>query len=398
MITSIDISHYKSIMNARLRFGDKNIIVGANGSGKSNIVDAVYFLHDCARDGIDTAVAKRHGIDSIRQWSRTRPFNIAIEMNFSNEGGSGSYKLVLSSSSGNYRVIEESGEWKGPHPRDRFGRSEETKRGRSTFVRRDNQIFFSSSFDDDVRGPMKLGADDLFLTMMSGRIPFMVYNLFRPIADELLSFSSYSIYPNTLRRPQIVSNETMLLEDGGNLANVLKRCNSAQRFRGSKAQILAGLKSVMPIVVDFSVKSAGGFFVPVLRVEESNGDTHDFNLSQISDGTLRVLGLLTAFYQPNAPAKITVEEPEQMIHPGALPIISDAVNDFIGMKRPREDRQVFMTTHSPSLLDLFSPNDILWARFINGATECGKIRERQMDLIKESLFTPGEILMAEGFF
>jgi predicted ATPase len=116
------------------------------------------------------------------------------------------------------------------------------------------------------------------------------------------------------------------------------------------------------MISEFQVRSAAGFHVPVLRVKELNGETHDFNLSQISDGTLRTLGLLAAFYQPNAPSKIGVEEPEQMIHPGALTVLYEAMNSFVSASARRK-RQVFVTTHSPTLIDLFEPEDLIWARF-----------------------------------
>ncbi|WP_267361419.1 AAA family ATPase, partial [Methylobacterium sp. GC_Met_3] len=223
------------------------------------------------------------------------------------------------------------------------------------------------------------------------------YMPFKPIADEVTSFSKYNIYPNTLRQAQLVSKESTLLEDGSNLASVLKRINSGRRFSANKEDIIAALQAMMPIVSDFQVKSAAGFYVPVLRVQENSGELHDFNLSQISDGTLRTLGLLAAFYQPNAPNRIGVEEPEQMIHPGALTVLHEAITSFV-TARTRRQRQVFVTTHSPTFIDLFDPEDLIWARFNKGVTECGHVKRRQLDVIKQQLFTAGELLLAEGFF
>ena len=85
-----------------------------------------------------------------------------------------------------------------------------------------------------------------------------------------------------------------------------------------------------------------------------------------------------------------------MIHPGALPIVAEAVRDFVISGRGNLDRQAFVTTHSPTLLDLFPPDKILWAKFSHGSTECGTIGPRQLQLIKENLFSPGELLLAEG--
>lgn len=397
MITAASISHYKSISDAHLQFRPVNIIVGPNGSGKSNIIDAIYFLHDCVVDGIDTAVTKRHGIDSLRQWSRTRPYNIVLELKLESHVGTGGYKVVISSAKGNYKIIEESGYWRGTHPRERFRADAEKKY--SSFSRGENgEIKILTPFKDLRRDRIqKVDHEDLFLTSLLGRFALGELQIFRPIADELSSFSKYNIYPNTLRSPQLVSRETTLAEDGGNLSSVLKRINSNKRYVGIKDDIITALRVLMPSLVDFQVRSAGGYYVPVLRVREPNDDTHDFNLSQISDGTLRTLGLLAAFYQPSAPTKIGAEEPEQMIHPGALAVLHEAITAFAREER-RERRQAFITTHSPTLLDLFEPEDIIWARFRNGVTECGPVRSRQLDVIKKQLFTAGELLIAEGLF
>lgn len=403
MLTSATVAHYKSLQEANLRFGKRNVIVGPNGSGKSNILDAIYFVHDCASSDIDTAVTKRHGIDSIRQWSRTRPFNITIDLSFSNEVGRGNYKVVISSAKGNYRIVEESGSWIGPSPRDRIYVRERTAGGQepkthNSFFRRleTGTVEVTTTIKDpySARG-LELSEDDLFITALASRSSVSTHPQFRPLAEEIVSFSKYNIYPNTLREPQLVSRDNVLSENGSNLASILKTINSNKRYAARKDDILSAVQVLMPMVTDFQVRSAAGYYVPVLRVKEQNGDVHDFNLSQISDGTLRTLGLLAAFYQPNAPSKIGVEEPEQMIHPGALSVFKEAVDSFVD-RNNRQERQVFITTHSPTLLDLFEANEIIWAKFRRGVTECGHVGKRQMELIKEHLFSAGELLVAEG--
>ena len=75
MLVRVEITNYKSIANADLSFSSENVIVGQNGVGKSNLLDALHFIRDAIRDGIDQAITRRHGIISIRRWSKTRPFN-----------------------------------------------------------------------------------------------------------------------------------------------------------------------------------------------------------------------------------------------------------------------------------------------------------------------------------
>ena len=395
MITHAEISHFKSVADVRIDLGPVNIIVGPNGSGKSNVVDALYFIHDCVTQDIDSAVTKRHGIDSVRQWSRTRPYHIVIDLHFSDGVGSGRYKMVLASARGTFRVFEEGGQWAGPSP---FRQSAHNVSDvvTSSFHRSENgDVSIKTDFQDvQTSDPVRIAQEDLYLGVSSTG-QGSGYILFYQLMNEIRSFSAYSIYPNVLRQAQIVSRELTLSDDGSNLTTVLRSMNRGSRKE--KGALLESLRVVLPIVSDIIIKSAGGFYVPVLRVREPNGDLHDLNMSQVSDGTLRLLGLLTAFYQSQAPRKIIIEEPEQMIHPGMLAVITEAARDYVSESKGVRDRQLFMTTHSPQILDLFDPHDVKWTNFKNGVTECGSIQDRHIGLIKDRLFSSGEVFLAEGF-
>ncbi|URI15962.1 AAA family ATPase [Brevundimonas albigilva] len=401
MIIHADIYHYKSIAEAHVDFTDVNVIVGMNGVGKSNVVDAISFISDCLSEDLDTAITRRHGIESVRQWSRTRPYHVTIELHIRNRSGSGRLKVTIESGRGGvFSVGEEEAHWQGFHP---FGVSindEEPRTFTSSYRRlKTGKVEYSTDVDEYTNrvkdySPYPLAPTDLLATSIVGSYRGFESLLFGELLAEIKDFVPYSIYPNTLRQPQIVSKEESLLPDGSNMASIVKTINSGHKR--NKESLLDALKVVLPISTDILVKSAGGYYVPVIQVREPSGDQHQLNMSQVSDGTLRVLGILSALYQVNAPALIALEEPEQMVHPGVLPVISDAVADFVSKSGP--GRQVFVTTHSPVLLDQFPPESIIWANFNNGVTECGRVSDRQMSLIKRQLFTAGEILTSEGFF
>lgn len=394
MLTSANISHYKSVSEAKLTFGKENVIVGPNGVGKSNIVDALYFLRDAAREDLDYAVTKRHGIESIKQWSRTRPYNISLDLKFSSKIGYGYYSVVISSARGNFKIEEESGEWTGIM--SMFGEKESVKYTRKFKRTNENKIKLTTDFSKfPIPDELPVSSSELFLSQLGIKSSSISSLFFNELSQELTSFAAYAIYPNTIRTPQSVSNEEMLSDSGSNLASIIKRMTMTARRR-NRESLVDSLKAVLPIVDNIEIHSAGGFYVPILRVKEPNGDSHDLNMSQISDGTLRMLGLLTSFYQPNAPLKIALEEPEQMIHPGLLPVLVDAARDY--SHSSERDNQLFLTTHSPHLLDLFDADSIIRAQFKDGVTICGPILDRQKNLIAKSLFSPGEIMVAEGFF
>ncbi len=399
VITHAQISRYKSVAEANIDFGKINLLVGQNANGKSNIVDALYFVHDAVNEDLDTAIVKRHGIDSIRQWSKHRPYHISIELSIRNTQGYGKYRLSIASSGGSYKVIEEYGEWTGEDIFDKDeSEDQHISKERKTYFTRNRSGRVSCSTIPDMPGRKdrfpELPASDLFATTLSGPY-FSIYAiLLRPLVEEIRSFVLYSIYPNTLRQPTVVSRLDRLVDDGSNLPSILKIINNGHK--SNKESILDSLRLIMPNLSDIIVKSAGGYYVPIIQVREPSGDSHQFNMSQISDGTLRVLGILAAFYQPNAPNLIALEEPEQMIHPGILPILSEAAKEFVSANE-YASRQVFLTTHSPTMIDLFEPESIIWTRQVEGLTHSGPITARQLKLVKEKLFSAGEIFLAEGF-
>ena len=81
-----------------------------------------------------------------------------------------------------------------------------------------------------------------------------------------------------------------------------------------------------------------------------------------------------------------------MIHPALLIVIRDAILEYL---RSNEASQVFLTTHSSVLLDLFDVNKVIAVEFCKGSTKCGPVSERQKAIVKSGLMTLGDVLLAE---
>jgi len=213
---------------------------------------------------------------------------------------------------------------------------------------------------------------------------------FGALRSRLTNFQVYSIFPNTLRIPQDPSNETFLVPEGRNLASVFKRMRRSSQGVAGINQITEAMQSIMPNLERISVLTVGGYLVPQFHVVEPSGRRHVFNVSQLSDGTLRVLGLLTALYQVPKPTMIGLEEPEQTVNPGILTVLADSV------KEVARRTQIFITTHSPNFLDHFDPSSVKTVELIGGRTRVENVSPRQIEAVKERLFTLGELLAAEG--
>jgi predicted ATPase len=394
MLTFIEIANYKSIASTTLRLQKSNIVVGPNGAGKSNLTDAIQFVTEAVKDDLETAVTKRHGIKSIRRWSKTRPYNITISLNFENADGHGKYKFTISSSKGAFSIIEEEADWWGNE--NLFANNKKTpyhayfKRDSRNIIHKEcpETPFLDTSPDD-------MPTSELYMSSLNPRRMTALGYFLTPLYSEITSSAKYSIYPNTVRAPQAISTSDILFEDGSNLAAIIKMMGARG---GNKDDLTRAMTQVLPILEEIRIISAGGYYVPVMRVKETaDGAAHDLNLSQVSDGTLRMMGMLAAFYQTNAPRRIVLEEPEQMIHPGLLPVLVDASNDYLASKG-KAFAQIFMTTHSPAMMDLYSPEELICAKFDGIESVFSPISERQVKLIHDRLFTAGELLLIEGFF
>jgi predicted ATPase len=413
MFTALQLEHYRSISKCSVELSNCNVFVGPNGSGKSNFVDALRLLRDAAAYGLDRAIADRHGINSIRQWSPSRPYHVTISVKVRSNRGYGAYKITLSSLKGTYRIIHESGTWSRPvRRRERLGlsqdnsldntsplnvetmRFERDKVGRVEirYQKGNDQDLFSTTqaeFADDtfLRSPYGQATSyDQGIVAILARTAGLLYDLRRTIAD----FEAYTIFPNTLRAPQTPTNEERLLSDGSNFTSVYRALSRNNAGQNARREILRSLSTFFPRLKDIRIDIAGGYLTPVFEVIEADDKSHDFNVSQISDGTLRLLGILTALYQPDAPSSLALEEPEQTVHPGVLAVVAEAIHDF------SRRSQIFVTTHSPELVDRFSPNEIRAVALVEGSTFVSPVAENQKQAVIDGLFTLGEIMRFEG--
>jgi predicted ATPase len=396
MLTKLSIQHYRSIQGLDLTPAHVNVLVGPNSAGKSNLIDAVKFIRDALENGLDQAITERHGLNSIRQWAPTRPYNISISVNLGPSGasdsGRGHFSFRLGSRGDEYVILSEEGSWSEVQRVRRHSRpgSDEAPSIRnvhrhSSYTRdKFGKVTLRDSRDDR---PQVLEIDNIDDFFLNSRFSFELFRL----REQLTNFQSYSIFPNTLRQAQKPSNELYLSSHGDNLTSVLKRMRNKKRTTAI-SEIIASMKLVIPNLENITIQSVGGFLAPQFRLAETNEESrsYTFNVNQMSDGTLRILGLLVALYQDPRPRVMALEEPELTVHPGMLQLIADSIMEV------SESTQVFVTTHSPDLIDRFDPSQIIAVELKDGITTARELDFAQVKAVKEKLFTLGELMSVEG--
>jgi len=366
-ITHLKVRNFRSLSDIDLHLEPLTVFVGQNSAGKSNIIDSLRFVRDAMTRGLDNAILERNGMSSLRRWSaKGRPYDVQIQItlqgrkNFKME-----YGFTLGSElRGEYRIKHEKGIIFGKKP--------------IVFEIRDGKLL-NAPDEFEKRFPLPESQTNLIL-------PSYPFSEFYGALRDLRNMGFYTIYPNTLREPQKPANTVPLDEKAQNLASVLRALK--KRKRSYTQEILDALGKVSSGVDDYSVTQVGGYLVTKLLHGKGGPG---FELSQESDGTLRMLGILTALYQEPPRPLIAIEEPELTIHPGALGVLCDA------LKEASSRSQALITTHSPDLLYHFPAESLRVVEKIADATQVGPVAEHQRRAIEEKLFAPGELMRIEGF-
>ena len=182
--------------------------------------------------------------------------------------------------------------------------------------------------------------DRLYLVNASGLPEF------RPVYDAFSRMGFYNFNLDKIRDLQDSDHGDVLTEDGSNLTSILAQLPSTV-----KTDIEEYLALVVPDIREVNVKAFGHKQTLAFR-QKVAADKYpwEFFANNMSDGTLRALGILVALFQGNHDAQkrvtlVGIEEPETALHPGAVAVLLDALRDAA------DRTQVIITTHSPDLLD-----------------------------------------------
>jgi len=372
-LTRVELKNYKSIAECSVEPGPLTFLVGRNGAGKSNFLDALRLVTESLTTSLDHALRDRGGIKEVRRRSSGHPTNFSISLECRlRDGQAGRYSFVVGAvEKGGFEVVsEECQVW----------REEETTPEGAYRVDR-GEI---TSHQQKVMPPAS--RDRLYLVAAVG-LP-----VFRPVFDSLSRMGFYNLNPDTIRELQSPDLGEVLRRDGGNLASVLgymkaENSDTHQRLQEFLSKVVPGIEGV-------SMKHVGKKeTLEFLQKVGKNEAPWRFMAENMSDGTLRAFGVLTALFQGVGDSRrriplVGIEEPESAVHPGAAGVLRDA------LRTAAASTQVLVTSHSPDLLDDKSIRDqwILGVENVNGETRIGPLMKADREVIREGLFTVGELL------
>ena len=350
--------------NRPITLGDVTFIVGKNAAGKSNFLDAFSVFSELVSEPLVAILDRRGGMAALKSrvpGQHDHEFvNIGIAVE--SDAFDATYGFSISEQGAyGFSVASERCIIEGKQS--------------STFWRTKESF---SGIDQNLR-PV-LNDHSLALPIIGGLKPFS------DLVDLLEGIRIYSISPQTLREAHPADEGHILSKNGSNAASVVRQMRSS----GTLHRVLEFLRAAVPQIHDVSTKREGAKLALEFIQDLGEGKTASFEAFEMSDGTLRVLGLLLALLQEPRPVLIGLEEPEVHVHPGALGVILDAI------RFTSESTQVVVTTQSADLLDAdwIQSENIRIVEWSNGISKVSTMPEGAAEVIRRHLQTPGELLRA----
>jgi predicted ATPase len=386
MIRKLKMMNFKSLRALSLELSDRNVFLGPNASGKSNILDALRLLRDVVTmANVDKAVEKNGGAGTLRSktviGTRDMQFRIVIDLSKSKKGYptnggqwspiSAEYRIKFKCYvSQPRRIIRETLWYRG---RRRQNRQWEAEHRYLVFDRHQNHV----KVDKLTRTPrgVVLGENRISLPPEMSVIPF-VSSTGRLLGWETITFCKYvegmrfySINAAATRRPSPAENVDELDPDGSNLGAILLELGKKRKPSQADSSLVSGLVDFMvasvPEFKDFGAERSVEGGLAVFKIKESKEVW--FYPKSISDGTLRVLAFFLALMYRKVPATVLgFEEPENSVHPFVVNSMMSLVKNY------PFDTQFFLTTHSKFVADAFGPRNVFLVSKDEGDTKIAR--------------------------
>ena len=342
-LDTLTVRGYKSIKELdSFKFRSLNVLIGANGAGKSNLLSLFRLLNAIAEGNLQVYIQKQGGPDALLFGGRRRTPEVEAEFYFGENG----YRVTLTPTSDNRLIFQREETYFSKHftPTRSLGSAhQETKlRGNKTSAKvlqalRNCRLYHFHDVSDDA-------------TVKQGR----------PSNDNL-----------------------RLKPDAANLAAFLARLHN--KFPREYKRIVETIRLAAPFFGGFVIRDPLPSTVELEWTERGDPDT-PYRAHVLSDGTLRFICLTTLLLQPLAlrPDTILIDEPELGLHPYAINLLAEM------LKQASADKQVIVSTQSVELLNNFAPEDVIVADREDGASVFKRL---DADELKDWLedYTLGEL-------
>ena len=346
-ITQLTIHGFKSIQNLNeFELGNLNVLIGANGSGKSNFISWFEMMKELAEHRLRFWISNRKNVDRIL-WEGSKKIK-SLESKIT--CGPLTYSFTL-------------------EPNDQWGMVFTDEKINIPIGFTHEPPFYPESFVIERDFDEKLPDEWQFIQIIDN---WQIYHFHdtTPTSGMVLE--------------QDLQDDKYLRPNAENIAPILFRIRREVPETYQRIRKIVNLAA--PFFEDFFLnprKSDSG--KEIVDLSWTQTDCEDpFNPTQLSDGTLRFICLVTALLQPNPPSTILIDEPELGLHPYALAILGDL------LRTASQRMQIIVSTQSVSLVNEFSIDDLIVVERQNGASTFQRLKEEDFQAWLED-YSTGEL-------
>ncbi len=376
MIKRVEALYYKGFKHINIKMHSYNILIGPNASGKSSLLDIFIFIKDVLNNGPSAAVEKRCSRFSQLVWNNKREyFELALEFEIPLEKStifrSARYEISLTYHEKDGIIIDNENLW--------------LIKSANGNIKKENKIIQTDLFPVERRAPEHIvrqrerapagwkkivskspKGNDFFKSENTGlrivyrfgpkkaslaRIPedetrFPISLWIKSILMDGIQF--IQLNSASMRWPCRPDSPIYFESDGSNLPKVVKYLK--ENYKDIFKRWLEHVKTALSDVVSIDIEERTEDRYLYLVVEYSNGISIPSWL--LSDGTLRLLAQTLIAYLPVKDKLFIIEEPENGLHPLAIETVVQSLSSVY-------ENQIILATHSPIVLQLSEPKDIL---------------------------------------
>lgn len=344
-ITQLVLHGYKSIAECDIRLGRINVLIGANGAGKSNFIGFFRLIQRILNEQLQLAVGEAGGPDALLHFGRKQTEEMRGELFFGNNG----YRFTLQATQDNRMMFAREALWW------------------------------------NMRGDWHPGAGHFETRFKERGTHGAIWNHTVP---AMHSWRLYHFHDTSrsaaVKQIHGINDNEYLRDDGRNLAAFLYRLknNHHEHYR----RIVKAVQLVAPYFGDFHLRPTAGNAEKIQLEWTEVGQDVPFTASALSDGSLRFICLATVLLQPEAfmPAAILIDEPELGLHPYAITVLAGL------MKSASRQHQLIVSTQSVELVNEFDAEDLI---VVDKAGAASTLHRLDVDALQEWLaeYSLGEL-------
>ena len=294
-LDKLTVKGFKSIKDLNeFSLGDLNMIIGANGAGKSNFVQIFRMLMAMTQKNFSKFILERGGADNFLFNGHKVTPKINMEFEFAslsdNATGSNSFKFELTPTIDEKFLINEERKYVSTNWRSYGSPSEESR------------LYYERNE-----------------TSMTGQWNGVGYFVYESISNWMVYHFHDTSASSPMRRSEIVEDYHKLRGDAANIAPFLLHLKNEESCSDYYKRIVDAVRLVIPFFDDFRMDvQTLGESEKVRLSWSQKGSDFPMQPYHLSDGSIRFICLTTALLQPSPPSTIIIDEPELGLHPAAI--------------------------------------------------------------------------------